>query len=167
MINLKNKKPRLPFVASRKVVGIKLEMSFSGDRTADLWKSFMPRRNEIKHKVGEDLFSIQIYPEGFFENFNPRNLFEKMAAAPVLEFDPVPEGLETYELPGGHYAVFEYIGKASQASDTFRYILFEWLPGSGYVLDNRPHFEILGEKYKNEDPDSEEEIWIPVKNRPQ
>jgi AraC family transcriptional regulator len=34
---------------------------------------------------------------------------------------------------------------------------------SAYDLDNRPHFEILGEKYKNESPDSEEELWIPVK----
>jgi hypothetical protein len=31
------------------------------------------------------------------------------------------------------------------------------------MLDNRPHFEILGEKYKNADPDSEEDVYIPVK----
>lgn len=45
----------------------------------------------------------------------------------------------------------------------FQYIFGTWLPASGYYLDNRPHFEILGHKYKNNDPDSEEEIWIPVK----
>ena len=49
------------------------------------------------------------------------------------------------------------------AADTFRYILGEWMRDSDYDLDNRPHFEILGEKYKNGSPDSEEEIWIPVK----
>ncbi|MFM9945765.1 MAG: GyrI-like domain-containing protein, partial [Bacteroidia bacterium] len=38
-----------------------------------------------------------------------------------------------------------------------------WIPNSEYNLDNRPHFEILGEKYKNNHPDSEEEIWIPIK----
>jgi len=37
------------------------------------------------------------------------------------------------------------------------------LPNSDYELDNRPHFEILGKKYKNNSADSEEEIWIPVK----
>jgi AraC family transcriptional regulator len=37
------------------------------------------------------------------------------------------------------------------------------LPNSNYHLDDRPHFEILGEKYKNADPGSEEEIWIPIK----
>jgi len=37
------------------------------------------------------------------------------------------------------------------------------VPSSDYELDNRPQFEILGQKYKNNDPSSEEEIWIPVK----
>ena len=45
----------------------------------------------------------------------------------------------------------------------FEYIFKEWLPKSNYILDNRPHFEVLGENYKNDNADSEEEIWIPVK----
>jgi AraC family transcriptional regulator len=36
------------------------------------------------------------------------------------------------------------------------------MPNSDYVLDNKTHFEILGDKYRNNDPESEEEIWIPV-----
>lgn len=166
MINLKNKKPRLPFVAARRVVGKKLKMSFSEDKTADLWQSFMPSVDKVKNRRGNELFSIQFYPRDFFENLNPRRQFEKMAAVHVFNFDSVPDGMETFELPGGLYALFEYKGKASEASDTFRYIFSEWLPESGYILDDRPHFEILGEKYKKEDPDSEEEIWIPVKSRP-
>ena len=71
--------------------------------------------------------------------------------------------MEAFELPGGLYAVFEYKGKASEATDTFEYIFYDWLPKSKYDLDDRPHFEILGEKYKTDDPESEEEIWIPVK----
>jgi AraC family transcriptional regulator len=39
------------------------------------------------------------------------------------------------------------------------------LPGSEYFLDNRPHFEVLGDKYKNNDPTSEEEIWKPKTDR--
>jgi AraC family transcriptional regulator len=71
--------------------------------------------------------------------------------------------MEPLALPGGLYAVFLYHGAASQADQTFQYIFGTWIPNSGYSLDNRPHFEILGKKYKNEDPDSEEEIWIPIK----
>ncbi|MEP1984886.1 MAG: GyrI-like domain-containing protein, partial [Maribacter dokdonensis] len=39
----------------------------------------------------------------------------------------------------------------------------EWIPNSEYQLDGRPHFEVLGAKYKNNDPNSEEEVWIPIK----
>ena len=38
-------------------------------------------------------------------------------------------------------------------------------PNSDYKPDDRPHFELLGAKYKNDDPDSEEEIWIPIKRK--
>ncbi|MCB0855813.1 MAG: GyrI-like domain-containing protein, partial [Bacteroidetes bacterium] len=45
----------------------------------------------------------------------------------------------------------------------FQYIFFECLPKSDYLLDNRPHFEVLGEKAKLNDPNSEEEIWVPIR----
>ncbi len=163
MINLKNKKPRTPIVAARKLIGKSIIMPFSENKTADLWKSFMPRRNKIKDKISGKLFSIQVYPPDFFENYSPGIEFEKRAAVEVFEFNSVPDGMEAFELPGGLYAVFEYKGKASEATDTFEYIFYDWLPKSKYDLDDRPHFEILGEKYKTDDPESEEEIWIPVK----
>ena len=60
------------------------------------------------------------------------------------------------------YAVFEYKGLNTDTK-IFEFIFGIWLPSSKYNMDNRPHFEILGEKYKNNDPNSEEEIWIPIK----
>jgi len=45
------------------------------------------------------------------------------------------------------------------------YIMSQWLPNSKYILDHRPHFELLGAKYKNNSPDSEEEVWIPIKEK--
>jgi AraC family transcriptional regulator len=67
-------------------------------------------------------------------------------------------------LPSGLYAVFDYKGSSNDQS-IFLYIFGSWLPNSGYNLDDRPHFEVLGNKYKNNDPTSEEEIWIPIKPR--
>jgi AraC family transcriptional regulator len=71
--------------------------------------------------------------------------------------------MKAFELPAGLYAVFLHRGPASEGQRTFQYIMGTWLPASGYELDSRPHFELLGEKYKNDLPDSEEEIWIPIK----
>ena len=39
----------------------------------------------------------------------------------------------------------------------------EWLPNSGYEIDNRPHFQVMGETYKNGSPDSEEDFYVPLK----
>ena len=46
---------------------------------------------------------------------------------------------------------------------TLMFILNSWLPNSEFDIDNRPNFEVLGEKYKRTDPSSEEDIWIPIK----
>ena len=139
-----------------------MTMSFSNNTTGELWRSFMPGRKEILNNIGPELYSIQIYKPLFFDNFNPGTLFEKWAAMEVSDFESVPDGMESFTLAGGLYAVFLYTGAASAAAGTFQYILGTWLPNSEYIFDDRPHFEILGEKYKKEDPDSEEEIWIPI-----
>jgi hypothetical protein len=35
--------------------------------------------------------------------------------------------------------------------------------GNHLIIIYLPHFEVLGDKYKNNDPSSEEEVWIPIK----
>lgn len=153
----------IKYLHEKKLVGMRLEMSLAENRTAELWRTFMPRRKEILNSVGEDLYSLQNYGAGYFRNFNPANKFEKWAAREVSDFSQIPEGMEPFIVPAGKYAVFHYKGNAAEGDKIFRYIFGEWLPVSGYDLDYRPHFEILGEKYSNNSPDSEEVIWIPVR----
>lgn len=160
---LKEMTPRIEQTSERKLIGNKVDMTYANNQTMALWKSFMPRRNEIKNRINEDLISMQVYPEAFsFSNFDINAAFEKWAAAEVSSFDNIPNEMESFTLAAGLYAVFEYKGLNTDSS-IFQYIFSKWLPNSDYVLDNRPHFEILGSKYKNNDPESEEEIWIPIK----
>jgi AraC family transcriptional regulator len=155
---------RIEQLTEKKLIGKKMTMSFASNTTAELWKSFMPRRKEIPHGVGQDLYSIQIYPKHFFEHVDPNASFDKWAAIEVSDLSAVPQDMEAITLPAGSYAVFSYKGPAG-SPEPFQYILQTWLPASEYELDTRPHFEFLGEKYKNNDPDSEEEIWIPLRRR--
>jgi AraC family transcriptional regulator len=156
--------PRIETITGKKLVGKRIRMSFSDNKTFELWKSFMPRRKEITNNKTTDLFSMQIYDKHFdFKNINLDEEFEKWAAIEVTDFDTIPDGMESYSLTGGLYAVFIHKGAASTGPKTFKYIFGTWLPNSDFILDNRPHFEILGKKYIHEDPDSEEEVWIPVK----
>lgn len=154
--------PRIETLSGKKLVGKRLTMSLSNNKTGELWRSFMPVRKEIPNCLTTDLISLQVYNASYFDDFNPANKFEKWAAVEVTDFTQIPDGMETFELTGGLYAVFHHRGSGNDNS-IFQYIFGTWLPNSSYTLDARPHFEILGEKYKNNDPTSEEEIWIPIK----
>jgi AraC family transcriptional regulator len=75
----------------------------------------------------------------------------------------MPENMEGFTLMEGLYAVFLHKNAISTPEKTFGFIYGAWIPNSEYELDNRPHFEVLGEKYRNNDISSEEEIWIPIR----
>jgi AraC family transcriptional regulator len=154
--------PSIRTLTSKKLVGKRLTMSLITNTTHQLWKNFMPLRNTILNVIGTDRYSLQIYPDNYFDGFNPATEFEKWAAVEVSSFDAVPEGMETVIIPGGLYAVFYYKGNPASGAEFFKEIFSVWLPQSGYVLDSRPHFEVLGSKYQNGSDYSEEEIWIPV-----
>jgi len=154
-------KPRIETLPEKKFIGLRIRMSFSHDRTGALWGKFMPRRRQIENSIGSDLYSMKVYDPGFFDNINPLAEFDKWAVTEVENFDNISDEMECITAHG-LYAVFLHIGPQSRGIDTFQYIFQTWLPDSRYLLDDRPHFEIIGEKYKHEDPESEEEFWIPI-----
>ena len=155
--------PRIATINEKKLVGKRMTMSYADYKIGQLWSSFMPRRKEITNNVDNDLISMVVYKPDHFASFDPAKEFERWATVEVVDFNNVPDGMETFILSNGLYAVFSYTGMSSGASAFFQYIYSEWVPNSDYKLDDRPHFEVLGEKYKNNDPSSEEEIWIPIK----
>lgn len=150
-------------IDSKKVVGFSTIHNLVNPNTVALWQKFMPLRNEIKGRVSGDLLCIQNYsnPE-YFSCFNPENEFETWAVAEVTTMEEQQTYWQHFEIPSGLYAVFIHKGGPSTFSDSAAFIYGEWLPASGYTLDNRPHFEILGAKYIHNDPNCEEEVWIPV-----
>jgi AraC family transcriptional regulator len=158
--------PRIETFKETKLIGKRLSMSFEKDKTIELWKSFSPRRKEINNAVNSELYSVIIYPDThFLEKLNSAREYEKWAAIEVSDFDSVPEGMEKLIIPKGQYAVFHYKGKPSEAQETFRFIYGIWLPNSDYKMDDRPYFAIMGEKYKGDAPESEEDFWIPIKKK--
>ncbi|HRG18251.1 MAG TPA: GyrI-like domain-containing protein [Flavobacterium lutivivi] len=155
--------PTIKTFPTTKFIGKKLSFTYADYRAFELWSSFMPRRNEIQNVLGTELYNIQVNPDNF--DFQPNTPFVKWAAVAVSSFENIPEGMESLLIPEGLYAVFNYKGNQANVATFFNSIYTEWLPYSNYELGNHPQFEILGEKYKNNHPDSEEEIWIPVKLR--
>lgn len=120
-------------VEKKLIVGMKIEMSLSENKTKRLWKNFTPSRH-----------------------------FTKWAGVEVVGRTTLPDGLEEMEIPAGLYGCFLYKGLPSSAGPFYQSIFQDWLPKSGYQLDRRPHFEIMGDKYKIDDPNSEELVYIPM-----
>ncbi|MDX2189519.1 MAG: GyrI-like domain-containing protein [Bacteroidota bacterium] len=159
-----NSTPRIDTLKEKHLIGIRMKMSLSNNRTGELWKEFMQLRNSNMKVKRSELYSIQVYPLNYFNSFSLENEFEKWAAVKVVDSQNLMPFFYSFILPAGLYAVFNYKGINTDHS-IFKYIYSEWIPNSEYMLDHRPHFEILGEKYKNNDPNSEEEIWIPIKDK--
>lgn len=159
-------KTRIEHLPEKILVGKSMRMSLTQNTTSDLWKSFMKDRAAINYTSGTALYSIQVYDDSYyFEEFSPETKFTKWAAMEVKDFKNIPNGFSSYSLVAGLYAVFIHIGTSEEFPKTFQYILGQWLPRSQYELDDRPHFEILGERFKKNDPNSQEEVWIPIKKR--
>ena len=104
---------------------------------------------------------MQVYPPMYHKQFHPNKEFEKWATVEVHDFKNIPDGMKSFILKEGLYVVFQYKGLSSD-SKVFEYIFSEWMPKSMFEIDDRPHFEVLGNKYRNNVKDSEEEIWIPI-----
>lgn len=158
--------PKITAVGTRNLVGIRIQTSLSENRTYALWHQFKPRVMEIKNRKNTVFFSVQNFPDNLkIHEFTDDTPFEKWAAVEVDEFDLIPVGMESYVLPGGKYAVFVHLGPVSTAHQTFEQIFEHWLPNSAFELDHRPHFEIMKDHYRPDDPNAEEEVWIPIKSK--
>ena len=155
--------PRIETLTAKKLIGRRTKMSFAVNKTFELWRGFMPHRAAIGNAVGTELYSVEVYPPLFFDNFDPGAEFEKWAAVEVTDLEAVPAEMETIVIPEGLYAVFRHRGPASAGPQTYGYIFGTWLPASAFLLDERPHLAVMGEKYRNDAPDSEEDLWIPIR----
>ncbi|MBI3300043.1 MAG: GyrI-like domain-containing protein [Elusimicrobia bacterium] len=147
--------PTIETLREKKLVGMHLTMSLAQDKTGELWKRFMPRRAEIKHRVDDNFISMEFY--------TPDAPFEKWAVVEVSAHADIPDGMEPYTLRGGQYVVFKHKGPARAAPNLFSHLFSGWLPKSGHALEDREHFELLPKDYRPDDPNAQEEIWIPIK----
>lgn len=120
--------PSIKKLTSKKLIGKRLTMSFADNKTLDLWRSFMPFRKEIENAVSSDLISMQVYASSFsFSQFDVHAEFDKWAIVEVFDFTIVPEGMESFVLVGGLYAVFDYKGLCTDTT-IFEYIYGTWIP---------------------------------------
>lgn len=151
--------PEIITIPEKKVIGMKSEMRHSEyGKIVDLWKCFMPNKKKV-NSINNELIAMQVYSD--FMNID--DAYDIYACAEVEDFKHIPEMMETFVISRGKYAVFHH--KGVDASGLYQRIMTHWLPNSEYEIDARPHFQVMGEKYKNGSPDSEEEFYVPIKSK--
>ncbi|MBU3676710.1 MAG: GyrI-like domain-containing protein, partial [Chitinophagaceae bacterium] len=126
----------------QRLVGISLEMSLMQNQTPALWQGFMPLYRRLN--ISTLRYSLQVYPPGYFDVFNPQTPFTKWALCEWPNDTAIPSDWKSVEFKGGLYAVFKHRGTGT---DIFQQIYSVWLPSSGYELADLPHFEIFDAKY--------------------
>lgn len=156
-------RPRVEEIEPILLAGVNATMSLADFHPEKLWKLLVPTVAALPNN-GRKLLSVSMYPPGYFDHYQPGMPFEKWAAFEVSAFENTPEALQRFEIPAGLYAVFHHRGPADDKT-IFRRIFSEWLPTSGYAIDNRPHFEMIKPSYNHENNLSDEDIYIPVKSK--
>jgi len=136
--------PNIVSLPGKHLIGMSRRMSLAADATPLLWRSFMPRRNEVPGRIDDQFISLRTFTNQGSDPFDVHAEFEKYALVEVHPGGPVPQGMQRFELAAGEYAVFRHRGPASAAPQTFGYIFTQWLPASPYEFDPRPQFEVLG-----------------------
>ncbi|HSB94672.1 MAG TPA: hypothetical protein VLC28_16225, partial [Flavitalea sp.] len=87
---------RVEQVPTRCFVGMSLEMSTANDRSAELWRSFMPNRRNIEHAIGENLYSLQEFsrlPD--FSIAVSEEFYTNWALKEVIKNSNVPLGMKS------------------------------------------------------------------------
>ncbi len=159
-------KPLIRKAPEKRIVGISLEMSIIDNKTGELWKRFKMLQEQVINRIDDGYYSIQRYPENYFNQaFDPNTKFLKSAGVAVSHFeDDLPLHLDHITIPEGLWAVFKYKGTVEQFSQFAAYIYTQWLPESGYQIDDRPHYEYLSAHYLGtQNSNSEEDVWIPIR----
>ncbi len=157
--------PKITTVEAKILAGRRVRMSQANNRSRELWQSFRPQLPAIKNRVGDEFYSVQVYdsPE-YFAAYSPAREFDRWAAVEISSATELSPAMEILSLNAGLYAVFEYRGTPAEFVPFAQQIYAVWLPASGYMLDDRPHFEVLSPAYRADDPTAKESVYIPVKH---
>ena len=145
------------------VVGVQTLFSMKCNLIPVLWERFSPRMQEIKNVVRKDVaLEVSYDMQGEAEE----ETFFVLAGLIVNSVEEIPEGMTYKHIPTQMYAMFTHYGPISQIYDTYDHIYNELLPRSAYEVDEAAcTIEWYDERFKMESPDSEYDIYVPVKER--
>lgn len=140
-----------------KVLGMKYRGNNANQEIAQMWGELNKRANEIPI-TGECAYGVCfMLPDA------PDGVFEYVAGFKVEDHQHVPEGMVVVDVPENHYAVFAHRGLLTTLGETYKGIVEDWMPRSGYKPTSGYDMEVYTEEWKGFSPDSVFYIYEPIK----
>ncbi|MCF7919262.1 MAG: effector binding domain-containing protein [Candidatus Cloacimonetes bacterium] len=145
-----------------KVIGMKVVTTQKNNTIPQLWDKFNARWNEVENIAIKGV-CVGICPHVDTSDFDENTQFAYISGMLVENFEKVPPGMETLDIPAQKYAVFTHKGALDTLNATYQYIYAEWLPNSEYELAAAAEIEWYDDRFKFGAADSEFDIYVPVK----
>ncbi|MFD1953535.1 GyrI-like domain-containing protein [Paenibacillus thailandensis] len=142
--------PVLTEFQKRKVVGV--GSIGSPTNPGDVWPVLFARLEEVPGRVNrlETIGLIKRNEHGYIAGVETELLSE------------VPEGMVAYEIPAGKYAGITHRGPLNQLKSTFEKLV-GWLADNRYDPYDAVFFEVYDHRYKDDNNDSEFDIFVQLK----
>jgi AraC family transcriptional regulator len=143
-------------------VGVSVETNPPLDfNISSAWKQLMEKWEDILHKPDSPrVFGLEKYSSS--EMHRPNGI-TYTACVEVSNSDLIPEGTVQALIPAGTYAVFTHAGPTENLDQTFSYAYTKGLAKENLELAGEFDIEVYDHRYKEGSPDSELDIYIPVK----
>ncbi len=154
--------PKIVEMGEMKVIGLKCQTTMKENTIPQLWGQFNTNCNRVPNRT-DDKFALGVCPYVDMEHFDENTPFEYITGLAVTTFDNVPEDMVAYTIPAAKYAVFTHKGALDTLQDTYNQIFGTALSENGLELDSKDQIELYDERFKWGEPDSEFDIYIPVK----
>lgn len=141
-----------------KVIGLRYFGKNEQGEIPALWSDLMGRAGEIKDKSQ----SMESY--GLMGMMDKEGNFEYIACTPVDRVSEIPEGMVAREINNAKYLVFTHVGDAEKMKETYNFVYNKYCPQCDEdIRYDTYHFELYDERFKNFAPDSEFDIYVPIR----
>ncbi|HZG55283.1 AraC family transcriptional regulator [Paenibacillus sp.] len=158
-------------------VGVAVRTDVAKDRNiAEAWTRCAAMCEGVPNvKRGGMAFGVELYEPGMEGR---AGAFTYVACIETDGEGIAPEGMVALTIPGGRYAAATHIGSTERLQETFDYVYGVWLPESGERARAWPaaggangtfptgrcgfDVEAYDDRYRENDPTSELEIWVPL-----
>ncbi|MEZ7890507.1 MAG: AraC family transcriptional regulator [Candidatus Wallbacteria bacterium] len=157
--------PKIITKKAFKVIGIRKQTCLKNNIIPQMWNEFFPRVGEIKNREGIDYYGIcETNDIDTADLFNDETFFNELVCVAVKNFDHIPAGMVTKEIPEQKYAVFTHKGPLSTLRSTYDFIYKTYFPKSGHEIVRADDFELYDDRFTGpNEPNSEFDIYVPIK----